>query len=99
MQILSIEDVAAKTRLSPSTIYERIAAGGFPKALPLGKRRRGWLEDEIDRWIAERAAERDAVKVPVNEGRQRFWDDVRAGRRPHPRVVGRLRKAAALAET
>lgn len=98
MQVLSIEDVAAKVRLSVSTIYERVAAGDFPKALALGKRRRGWLEDEVDRWIAERAAERDTVKPLVSEGRQRFWDDVRAGRRLHPRIAGKLRKAAAPAE-
>jgi prophage regulatory protein len=33
--------------------------GLFPKRLQLSPGRVGWLESEIDRWIAERAAARD----------------------------------------
>ena len=32
----------------------------FPKRVPLGENRVGWLESEIDAWIAERAALRAA---------------------------------------
>jgi len=32
----------------------------FPKRVPLGENRVGWIESEIDGWIAERAASRAA---------------------------------------
>ena len=35
-------------------------AGKFPKRLHLGENSVGWLEDEIDAWIAGKAAARDA---------------------------------------
>lgn len=33
----------------------------FPKPIPLGARARGFLLEEIDAWLAARAAERDAA--------------------------------------
>jgi prophage regulatory protein len=33
--------------------------GKFPKRVALGKSRHGWLESEIDDWIAERMASRN----------------------------------------
>lgn len=35
--------------------------GEFPRRVPLGRGRHGWLESEIDSWIAERAATRNAA--------------------------------------
>jgi prophage regulatory protein len=32
--------------------------GKFPKRVPLGESRHGWVESEIDDWIAERMASR-----------------------------------------
>lgn len=52
--ILRLPDVKARTGLSRSTIYLRIAAGTFPRPVPLGGRAVGWLESEIQNWI-ERA--------------------------------------------
>ena len=37
------------------------AAGKFPKRVKLGARRYGYVESEIDRWLEERAARRDAA--------------------------------------
>jgi prophage regulatory protein len=37
------------------------AAGKFPKRVKVGARRYGYIEAEIDRWIEERAAKRDAA--------------------------------------
>jgi len=45
--------VEAKTGLSTSTIYDKMAKGEFPKPRRLGKRAVGWLESDIDAWIAE----------------------------------------------
>lgn len=52
--ILRLTQVKARTGLSRSTIYLRIAQKRFPKQVALGDRAVGWLENEIDQWIAER---------------------------------------------
>ena len=49
----------ALTGLARATIYRYIAAGTFPKAIPLGERSVGWLESEILEWMSARVAERD----------------------------------------
>jgi prophage regulatory protein len=51
--------VEDKTGLPPSSIYEEIAKGTFPKQVPLSQNRVAWVEEEIDRWQAERIAKRD----------------------------------------
>jgi prophage regulatory protein len=50
--------VEARTGLSRSSIYDRVAAGEFPKPVPLGGRSVGWLESEIVEWQKGRIAER-----------------------------------------
>ena len=50
-------EVTARTGLSRSTIYRRLAGGSFPKPLSLGARAVGWIEAEVDEWIRERIAE------------------------------------------
>lgn len=52
--ILRLPTVKARTGLSRSTIYLRVAAGDFPKPISLGARAVGWLESEVDKWIAQR---------------------------------------------
>ena len=59
MRILRLPEVQAKTGLKHSAIYERICRGDFPRPIPLGPKARGFLETEIDNWIASRVAERD----------------------------------------
>lgn len=49
--ILRLPTVKARTGLSRSTIYLRIAEGRFPKPIALGGRAVGWLESEIDEWL------------------------------------------------
>lgn len=51
--ILRLPAVKARTGLSRSTIYQRIADGtGFPKPVNLGARAVGWVESEISAWIS-----------------------------------------------
>lgn len=51
--ILRLPQVKARTGLSRSTIYARIAQGSFPKPVQLGGPRAvGWVEAQIDHWIA-----------------------------------------------
>jgi prophage regulatory protein len=44
------------------------ARGEFPKRVRLGPRAIGWIEEEIDKWIAERAAERAAEHEVTADG-------------------------------
>ena len=48
------KQVQVRTGLARSTIYKQIKAGIFPKPVPLGARAVGWLESEINEWIADR---------------------------------------------
>lgn len=50
--ILRLRQVSAKTGLARSTVYERIKAGSFPAPIGLGARAVGWLEADVDAWIA-----------------------------------------------
>lgn len=45
--------VEARTGLKRSTIYERMREGTFPLPFKLGEKSVGWLESEIEAWIAE----------------------------------------------
>lgn len=40
-------------------IWRLERAGNFPKRVPIGRARHGWLETEIDAWIKAKAAARD----------------------------------------
>jgi prophage regulatory protein len=50
-------------RYSRQQLRRKITAGEFPRPIPLDNRENrptiAWLEDEIDAWIAERAAQRE----------------------------------------
>jgi prophage regulatory protein len=50
--ILRLSAVKARTGLSRSTIYQRIADGNFPKPVNLGARAVGWLETDVENFLA-----------------------------------------------
>ena len=50
--ILRLPAVKARTGLSRSTIYQRVSDRTFPSPVNLGARAVGWLEAEIDAWLA-----------------------------------------------
>jgi len=50
--ILRLPAVKARTGLSRSTIYLRVAEGKFPKPISLGARAVGWVDVEVDAWLA-----------------------------------------------
>jgi prophage regulatory protein len=52
--ILRLPTVKARTGLSRSTIYLRIAEGSFPRPVSLGARAVGWVEDEVNEWLVRR---------------------------------------------
>ena len=58
------------TGLGRSTIYRLQADQQFPQSIKLGIRAVGWLEREVQEWLAERvASSRDKQLYSVNEGR------------------------------
>ena len=61
--ILRLPDVMARTGLSRSSIYLRMANQAFPRSISLGGRAVGWLEKDIENWLAEKieaSRERDS---------------------------------------
>lgn len=56
-RLILLDEVIARTGLSRTRVY---TDAGFPAPVWIGKRRSAWVEDEIDDWINERIAERDA---------------------------------------
>lgn len=51
--------VKARTAMSRSEIYRRIALGDFPRPIKLGSRASAWVADEVSAFIASRIALRD----------------------------------------
>jgi prophage regulatory protein len=60
MRVLSYSDLNAKgIRFSRQWIHQLVLAGKFPKPIKLGEATTGFVESEVDQWIAERIRERD----------------------------------------
>ena len=57
--LLEIAPLEKVMYLQNDRIYELISQGKFPKQIKLSVRSSGWLESEIDEWIAARVSERD----------------------------------------
>lgn len=51
-KVLRLPAVMQKTGLARATIYAHVARGGFPAPIKLGARASGWLEAEVDAWLA-----------------------------------------------
>ena len=62
IRLVRLPEVMARTGLSRSTIYVMVAAGRFPKPVPLGVWAMGWIESELDEWIRDRIAKRRSVE-------------------------------------
>lgn len=52
--ILRLQHVKARTGLSRSTIYSLIKGGQLKAPISLGARAVGWLDTDVDEFIAER---------------------------------------------
>ena len=60
-RFIRLPEVINRTGYRRTSIYQKVAEGTFPAPVKLGPRAVGWLSTEIDAWIDERVAERDAV--------------------------------------
>lgn len=65
--------------MSKTQLYRLIAAGEFPKPVPIGRHRIGFLESEVYAWIVARADQRDE-RAGVEMRRQRAVHAVSASR-------------------
>jgi prophage regulatory protein len=54
LAILRLRQVKERTGRSRSSIYADVKAGRFPRPINIGPRAVGWVEDEIDDWLADR---------------------------------------------
>ena len=69
-RFIRLKEVKARVALSQSRIYDLVSHGEFPRPVKLGAVRKKskidsrtnyWLENEVDNYIDERIAERNAV--------------------------------------
>jgi prophage regulatory protein len=63
MRVISFPELRERKGIvwTRAHVYRMINAGKFPRPLKLGEGTAAWLEQEIDRWLVERAAERDTA--------------------------------------
>lgn len=52
-RIIRLKTVLARTGLSRSTLYRKIAEGTFPAQLKISIHGTGWHESAVERWIAD----------------------------------------------
>jgi prophage regulatory protein len=57
-KLLRLGAVMERVPYSRPNIYRLIQLGQFPRQIPLGGRAVGWLESEIEEWIAQRVQNR-----------------------------------------
>lgn len=63
-RIIRLRTVLARTGLSKSTLYRKIADGTFPHQLRISEYGSGWYESAVDRWIADPENYREATRAP-----------------------------------
>lgn len=59
MKLIRLPEVLKRVSLKKTTVYSLISEDEFPKPVKLGSVS-AWVEHEIDQWIAERVADRQA---------------------------------------
>lgn len=94
-RVLRLPEVEQRTGLGRSWIYDAVARGRFPRPIAIGKRAAGWLEHEVDAWLDERIAERDAGTAERNlplAGLNARRRNEKAGRPPRRRRPARDRR-------
>lgn len=59
-RLLTVREVAERTRLSRATIYKMVRDGDFPQQVQIGANKVAWLRSEVEGWIQSRADARAA---------------------------------------
>lgn len=73
-RVLRMRELSQRLQLSPSRLYALIADGQFlrPFRLVSGGRAAGWLESEVDQWLASRRADEDMSEIGKVETRTKI---------------------------
>ena len=58
-RIIRIKTVLARTGLSRTTLYRKMAEGTFPSRVKISIHGAGWRESAVNRWIADPVAYRE----------------------------------------
>jgi prophage regulatory protein len=58
--LLRMPAVVLRTGLTVTDVYARMKAGTFPASVPIGVRTVGWVDTEVDAWVEQRIANRNA---------------------------------------
>jgi prophage regulatory protein len=60
MKVISPDELKTDKgiRFSRTHLHRLVKAKKFPAPIKLGENTNGWIESEVDAWIAERAGER-----------------------------------------
>jgi prophage regulatory protein len=62
MRVLRLWEVQTKTGLGRDSIYRGGREGWFPKPIKISERASGWIEAELDAYLASCVNRRDAQK-------------------------------------
>ena len=67
---LSLKQAQARTTLSRSTLYRKIAEGTFPRQFSITPRRVVWSEEAVEEWMKKQQAQSllRVVNLTVNHG-------------------------------
>jgi len=65
-RILRLKEVCKVTGLGRSCIYQLQAEKRFPRRIKIGLRAVGWLEEEVQKWLADRIADSRREKPDLN---------------------------------
>ena len=60
-EVVRLPELEVLCQRKRASVYEDIAAGRFPRQIKIGPRAVGWLRRDIEKWLADRIAERDGV--------------------------------------
>lgn len=66
--IFRLKQVVKSSGLSRSSIYVRMKKKDFPRSIKLGERSVGWLESDINDWIASRVQATDTLAAGGHNG-------------------------------
>lgn len=70
VRLLRRPEVEARTGLSRSSIYARMAEGTFPRPVRLGKYGVAWIEAEVDEWVGNRISAGRTAERPSSTNNQ-----------------------------
>ncbi len=76
--LVSIRDCCDLTSLSRTYINKLRTERRFPEAVSLGDRRVAFVRTEVEQWIRDRIAEREATSLPISSASLRRFADAEA---------------------